>query len=788
MVLAGFLWQFRVRPLQRYPGWDLYWADTLVAGKISNIRSSFAAGELPALSSYVAFGHNTAGDAKALTSYFTPLLPAMLLTDPGVLIELRYALFLFLGLVGCYWFLRQNGASISLAATGAAFYVFLPAHFCNEQYYFCLSFFLLPLLIQVQIRWIHTGNSLWLSVLGLVGVLAYSSADVYFLVIILPLIFLTSMGTAIRLRRLGRFVWGCFVAVACAAFYIVPLLSNLLESRSYQAEIGRFGATSAPNVSSWHEFWSYFQEVGLPSFFLPQQSTALFLYIPSFLVFLSMFLLIAGWRKDQKAEALLSAGLLVSGVSMLAVSFAFYLLPAEIVQSAKGVLRYHINLWPYAVILSIFVSLAHLQENRRQILQVVAMAVVAGFIVDFMLFVPDRPTPGYGAIVGDWFHIKHRITLTVDSVNQLKLPSSSDLWPWLPWLNLCLGAMVIAGYVAAKRPLASGIVVACAVVCSGLYITYHNELRNTQQSGWQILGRSSFHIDAFQQRRADLLKLIPPDERKQFRVLPASADVFRMKRGRNWKLLAETELLATDGFKVLYSYRELEHPFVGALYSMLYPSYSPSNFFPPLSDEVMQRVPLLRAMGVGYVLSADAAIDASELEPVADIATAAPPFNETAANGVIHVYRVRNALPVAWLSSSASTNGSNQEALRKLVQSPNQFGSLFPAGFRELDGRATVVAETPQSLTVETSSEQPMELVTTWVYRRFWRAYVDGHRYAVKRSHGVFMEVDVPAGTHKVVWRYVPLDAILGCWLSIAVLIGPIAIWLFSCRRRAALP
>ena len=307
--------------------------------------------------------------------------------------------------------------------------------------------------------------------------------------------------------------------------------------------------------------------------------------------------------------------------------------------------------------------------------------------------------------------------------------------------------MLVSYSVRASSIPIKGMLILCATVICGTYLTYHNELRNKQQSGWQIFGRSDYHINAFQNRRAELLAQITLHERRQFRVLPASADVFTMQRGRNWKLVAETELLAADGFNVLYSYRELEHPFIGALYSTLYPSFAPSNFFPPLSEAVGRRIPVLRTLGVGYVLSADAHIDSDDLEYRASITTDAPPFHETAAHGELHLYKLNDALPVVWLAPVPSSPSSNQEALRILIKSPTDFSSLFPASPSELDGQAIVVQETPQAVVVETKTEQPSQLVATWVYRRFWQAYLDGHRVPIKRSHGVFMEVDVPAVT-----------------------------------------
>lgn len=789
-VLVLFSWQFNVRPLERFPGWDLFWSDTLVAGKIQAIQAAAAASELPAFNTNYAFGYNLAGEAKALTSYFTPLWPVMVLMDAADFIQFRFLVYLMLGIIGCYLLLRMQGATVLLAYAGTCFFLFVPAHFGNEQYYFCQSFFLLPLIVHSYLQWSSTGNWLWLSGLTLACTLAYSAADIYFIIIIPPVVALISVALLyeyrFRKRELVRHAIGFFSAVGSASFYLVPLVSNLWEIRQYQSELSALGITPSGAIGSLKQFWDYFQQVGLPSYYLPQQSSALVLYVPAAFVFIAVFLVSVRDYRSAAKFRYLPLALFMSGVLMLAGSVVFYLLPEEITRAARGVLRYQLNLWPYALMLSVFVTLAQTQGRAPELRRVIVAALLAGFLVDLVLFATVRPTPGLSSIVGDWFHIKHVARETVNSINRLKPPTVADLWLWLPWLNLGMGGILLLAYMWDGRSryprlgLLSGTIVAITGVFS--YLVYHNELRNLQQSGWQIIGRSDFHRRAFENRRAELLQHIPLSDRLNYRILPSSADVFHIQRGRNWKLLAETEMLGSDSLKVLYSYRELEHPFTGALYSSLYPSFASSNFFPPLSEVVKSRITLLRPLGIGYVISADELLETNQLELITTIHTPPPTFYETAANGPVHLYKVRRPLSLFWLAEHSGIVANNTETLRKLLHDPLTFPGVFPAEASPYIGTANVIRQSPQSLTVVTHSEKPTQLIASYVYRRFWRAYVDGVAVPITRACGVYMAIDLPAGSHEVVWKYKPLDAAVGAGISMLIIIGSLGLGIIQIR------
>jgi hypothetical protein len=86
----------------------------------------------------------------------------------------------------------------------------------------------------------------------------------------------------------------------------------------------------------------------------------------------------------------------------------------------------------------------------------------------------------------------------------------------------------------------------------------------------------------------------------------------------------------------------------------------------------------------------------------------------------------------------------------------------------------------------EVSCARPAELIRRETYMPGWSAQVDGHAVPVRLRNGPFQAVDVPAGHHRVTYRFVP--PYIG-WGALALAAG--LIWLavagaLSRRRRAA--
>jgi len=84
---------------------------------------------------------------------------------------------------------------------------------------------------------------------------------------------------------------------------------------------------------------------------------------------------------------------------------------------------------------------------------------------------------------------------------------------------------------------------------------------------------------------------------------------------------------------------------------------------------------------------------------------------------------------------------------------------------------ASLVKETPERMeyTVSLSRDAWLYLPMSW--DRWWESSVDGRRASIARANGVFSAVLVPAGSHRVVWRYWPWPFYAGAVLSCLTLL-----------------
>ena len=86
------------------------------------------------------------------------------------------------------------------------------------------------------------------------------------------------------------------------------------------------------------------------------------------------------------------------------------------------------------------------------------------------------------------------------------------------------------------------------------------------------------------------------------------------------------------------------------------------------------------------------------------------------------------------------------------------------AGF---DGVARILEKRSDRIRLETRSNGPAFLTLIEGALPGWRAWVDGHSVAVERANAVFIGAEVPAGDHRVEFRFLPTSAVAGVSLSI---------------------
>ncbi len=91
---------------------------------------------------------------------------------------------------------------------------------------------------------------------------------------------------------------------------------------------------------------------------------------------------------------------------------------------------------------------------------------------------------------------------------------------------------------------------------------------------------------------------------------------------------------------------------------------------------------------------------------------------------------------------------------------------------------ARIARYEPTSVEVDARAAEPGYLVLTDTFYPGWRAYVDGHNVPILRANYLFRAVPIPAGDHRVMFRFVPITFWAGLAISMAaaVCLGAIAV------------
>jgi len=753
-----------------------------------------SAGELPSLSPTCGLGDHVVGDS---TPTLNPLGVLMVGLDPGVVLILFQFLRLYLGAVGAFRLLQRWTGDSDLSLLGAMMFLGIPFIY-GMQYYSATAspFFCLPwLLLLANDILERRGTCSWVAFTA-TSLLTVSISDIYVFFIVVPAIFSYGLVTGLRLGLrpavlVGQLTLMLSLFLMSGTFYLIPLAGNLLDISVTNSVLHQLGIATASSAFGLGEFCAFVaRQGGLHTLIVPIEGSALFLYVPIGLWLAITAAFIYKRTDTQRSLCWISWALLWSGLAMVLVSLVFYTIPC-LASMGKGVLRVHWNLIPFAVALAGFVSLAvikRLPELERCRL-FLGIAVVS-LTVEFLIILLPWTSPD------SLFYIRHAPLPNSVAPNFIPVRILNDMWLLLPVTNLLCLALVYftpthEGQVNDKIMLQSFGLRSTLLAISGAImllfaVSLHGELRASQQSAWQQSGsNASAHQDFL--NRAKALSAQVPWNDPFYRTVPCSAPVLSQTRGRNWKLIAETEMQGSR--KTLFQYRETMHPYVAMLYSALAfsgRSYSPSNWFPPLAEQLEGKADFLRLLGVRWVLCADGELHGTDYRLAAtyhsdpSLARLAEQWPDM--GGIINVYELVRPKGIAFMGSryrvmtrSEAIKGIYWDAARpwengEVWLEENMPSASFSGAPRPsatpLKDKVQLVRETPHSMQFNTSAATNGMLVLSCLYRAGWDASLDGKRVPVLRAYGGLMAVPMPAGQHEVTFRYRPRDLWLGLGIT----------------------
>ncbi len=183
---------------------------------------------------------------------------------------------------------------------------------------------------------------------------------------------------------------------------------------------------------------------------------------------------------------------------------------------------------------------------------------------------------------------------------------------------------------------------------------------------------------------------------------------------------------------------------------------------------------LARALGLEFVVLDRPIEEVPHLagRPVADILQAGP---------AVWVYRLRNPSPRLkftrriQVADADATSGNGQLLVspspdRVLIDDDTPPAASYAAAARTSAGRARIVAWRPDRIEIEAESDLGGMLALHDTYYPGWVAEIDGASAPILRADVLFRGLEVPAGRHRVVFRFAPfsLDNLASA-LSLAV-------------------
>jgi len=544
------------------------------------------------------------------------------------------------------------------------------------------------------------------------------------------------------------------------------------------------------------DFVSFFYKYGFESLYKPIEGSALLLYIPAFfyVAIITAFILNKVVFKENSKQIVIISALIVLGLLMFLESAIFYssifskMFPS-IVARAQGVLRSHINLIPFVNLLAGFVCFASINnlKNIKTKIWLYAVIIVVSLFIDLKLFVPMTN-----------YKLSH-----FNNSNLVHVNFSRDIWHLLPWFNI-LPLLLLFSYsfisVLNKniRHLIYPTFIILAMFIPLINISAYNELC-LQQGGRFMLIRNPYRWDSYLKRKGDIDKIINRYD-VNYRTLYAGKGRLFPNSGRDWKLIAETETHTQEKEKVLFSYREFDHPYTGMMRGTFgkQKGWYGTNIWPPLSKDIADNIDNIKLMGVKWIISADEEIKSpsliyrgeckSELGPLGKLGL------EPDEGGTIYIYELANPKGIVFMVDNYE-KVSQIDSLKSIFESkehPWNKNTVYletnPVNkhelsnkdlgftFSNLESEAKIKRETFNSIEVNITTPKEKYLIMTYIYRPNWKAYINSSELKMYRAYGGFMCVKVPPGRYDMMFRYRPLDVYLGFILTAFGLLIPFVI------------
>ncbi len=798
IYVVCFFIQINQLPFERFPAYDTFWGNVLQAGKLNALKLSLQNFELPAINPYVNFSWNNSGDTTLSQSFLFPLNYLILIFPADAVIAIKMLMLLIIGGISTFLYMKLVTRNIFLSFLTALSYISLPFVISMNYYYPTLNTLcFVPLFLVLIHNILENENTKKILLFVMFSVLAISSGDVFvfiiFPVVIVVYSFFCSNGfyqynIFNSFRKALKLVLLFFLS---GSFYLIPLFTNIRSISVYKKYLEAAGFSLPTTSIGVKGFLKFFYDYGFPSLYKPIEGSGLLLYAPSFFYLVIIFSLIFRQLvfKKKPKQAIIPFALLMIGLFMFFVAFFYYSIPS-LSKAGKGVLRYHLNIWPFMIVLAGFICLSSISQlSKRKIFGIIVPIILVTLALDIYLFVVPYPyKESY------LFFVRHSLwTGTLHSSNLVPVRFLKDMWSVLPGVN-ALFLILFLLYTFSRKSYNNIKYIRAVFIFSTLIlllfsISIHNELR-MQQNRWQIIFKDLYRWNSYLNRKECIDNFIDRYD-KNYRTLYVCKN-----RLSSWILIAETELNIQEREKALFPYKETLHPYTGLLYSTLNGYIRLSNHHLTHSNKVPQSIALLKLMGVKYVISACEKIDDPFLIYREECLTKDSSFSYILGmllGGSVYIYELKDPLGIAFLvgdykkvnlTQILNTIWQNEEhpwTKNEVYLEEDPKTNIIsnrdnPRNLSEVaEGSVEIEKEKFNEISLDIDTQSEKFLVLSYLYRPNWKAFLGSTEIQIFRAYGGFMCIKVPPGHYIVKLKYNPKDIYYGLFLTLLAFLIPLA-------------
>lgn len=156
------------------------------------------------------------------------------------------------------------------------------------------------------------------------------------------------------------------------------------------------------------------------------------------------------------------------------------------------------------------------------------------------------------------------------------------------------------------------------------------------------------------------------------------------------------------------------------------------------------------------------------------------------------VYTREPVLPRIFLTTKYQVIKDDKEIIQKIYDLDFNLGTLIleedpPIEIVETDSQIAIprlIKYQPGEIVIETDLNHNALLFISDAHDPDWQVYIDGQKAELLRAHYALRAVAVPAGSHQVVFSYLPKSATLGMAITGTSLLGLIFASLYAVKKR----